>query len=310
MIEPDYFGCSGKLAFGETRRLAAVAGGADDVSDFSQMAFSGILITSIDRVHRCAGDWRRFARIALNHAFGDVICGRARPVQVMLSFEFGIDATVADHALCSEAFSLELSARGVPLGKCHSGRSPGVTAVTIATLAEANLPCRRSELSAGSIYLSRPIGAFKLHYLAEMGIEVDSPAALELLERPHDESFHQGPWSLMTDVSGHGLLGASAQTAEAHGIKIDLQLSALHAIAPEVLTVPVECLQNPMASYELPTGVLTDTAIILATARETAGPYLGFVEDSDAVRWQGKIPGILTGHYSRGQWKVDVTWTA
>src|SRR3546814_13062560 len=68
MIETDVFGCSAKLPFAETEALAA----AGDGGDFSILRCDGELATSIDRVHRCARDWGRFARIALNHAFGDV----------------------------------------------------------------------------------------------------------------------------------------------------------------------------------------------------------------------------------------------
>src|SRR3546814_8003750 len=64
MIEPDFFGCSAKLPFAETEALAA----AGDGGDFSILRCDGEIATSIDRVHRCARDWGRFARIALNPA--------------------------------------------------------------------------------------------------------------------------------------------------------------------------------------------------------------------------------------------------
>src|SRR3546814_7261883 len=115
--------------------------------------------TTLCRSHRCARDWGRFARIALNHAFGDVVCAGSAPLQVMLSFEFGVDAEGgADHAACSSAFADELTTRGIALGKCHSGRTSGVTAVTIAVI--AGRPARPTlSLRRGRIYLSRPIGA-------------------------------------------------------------------------------------------------------------------------------------------------------
>src|SRR3546814_2377723 len=72
--------------------------------------------TTLCRSHRCARDWGRFARIALNHAFGDVVCAGSAPLQVMLSFEFGVDAEGgADHAACSSAFADELTTRGIAL---------------------------------------------------------------------------------------------------------------------------------------------------------------------------------------------------
>src|SRR3546814_5575716 len=111
--------------------------------------------TTLCRSHRCARDWGRFARIALNHAFGDVVCAGSAPLQVMLSFEFGVDAEGgADHAACSSAFADELTTRGIALGKCNSGRTSGVTAVTIAVI--AGRPARPPlSLRRGRIYLSR-----------------------------------------------------------------------------------------------------------------------------------------------------------
>ena len=74
LICPDYFGCSGKLSFGETQRLARAVGNDQAGSDFSNISAVGEIVSSIDRVHRCTKEWDRFARIALNHAFGDVVC--------------------------------------------------------------------------------------------------------------------------------------------------------------------------------------------------------------------------------------------
>src|SRR3546814_4454793 len=86
--------------------------------DFSILRCDGEIATSIDRVHRCARDWGRFARIALNHAFGDVVCAGSAPLQVMLSFEFGVDAEGgADHAACSSASADELTTREI--GRAH-----------------------------------------------------------------------------------------------------------------------------------------------------------------------------------------------
>ena len=308
MIDPDFFGCSGKLSYEETRSLVAGVGRKTPGGDFSELASEGTVVTSIDRVHRCADDWDRFARIALNHAIGDVACAGAMPVQVMLSFEFGVDADDSEHAACSNAFARELAARNISLGKCHSSRSLGLTAVTIATLATS--PVRlRPQLCEGSLYLSRPLGAFKLHFLADMGAPIVANEALTLLEYPGDEAFHLVRWSLVTDVSGHGLLGAVAQVAETYGLEVDLRLSADHAISPEIFERPVDCLQNSMASYGIPLGDWDVPAVTLATLRETAGPFLGFAEDDPEGGSPTDRVGLRVGSYRRGEWKVGGAWS-
>ena len=306
MIDPDFFGCSGKLPYDETRRLAEAAGNGV-CGDFAHVACDGAMVASIDRIHRCARDWDVFARIALDHAFGDVLCAGADPVQAMLSFEFGLDADEADRMTCSAAFARELAVRGVQLGKCHSGLSAGVTAVTIAVLA-ARATRFGSVPKKGSLFLSRPIGALKLLYLSELGISVDHKGQARLPGRSGDGGFSKAPWALVIDVSGHGLLGAIAQAATEHRLSVDLALSNAHAASPEVLAVSVECLQNTPDSYDLPLHRFDPRAVALATLRETAGPFVGFLEEGLEVDPHA-IQGIRLGRYAAGDGRIGLTWT-
>lgn len=307
MIDPDFFGCSGKLSYQETRMLAAAGDRLSASSDFSEVTGVGRIVTSIDRIHRCARDWNRFARIALNHAFADVLCAGGAPIQVMLSFEFGIDAPVAERAECSSAFGRELTARGISLGKCHSSLGSGVTAVTVATLARAH-ESPQPLLRGGRIYLSRPLGAFKLHYLSEMGVEDFSPQVAEFLERDGSPTFHNAPWAMVTDVSGHGLLGAASQAAAVHDLDMELALSEASAVSPMVLAIAVDCLQNPAPSFGIELSGMDGRALALATLRETAGPFLGFAEGDDDP--DGKsLPGIQIGRYWKGSGGISISWT-
>jgi hydrogenase maturation factor len=308
MICPDFFGCSGKLSFSETQKLSFGAIGHASGGDFSSVAPLGPLATSIDRIHRCAPNWDGFARIALNHAFGDVICAGAKPVQAMLSFEFGPDTAEAEYADCSKAFARELAARGVALGKCHSGKTDGITAVTVATLA-ANPTRLTSQLESGSIYLSRPVGALKLHYLAQLQDASDKGDFQRLLENPVECKFQTSPWALMTDVSGHGLLGAVVQVAHEHNLDIEMVMSADHAISPEVLSREVECLHNPIESYGFSIVDVHPLAALLVTLRETAGPFLGFFEHR-SMDTESTVPGLFIGKYHLGDKKVSISWSA
>lgn len=307
MICPDFFGCSGKLTYRDTRKLASAASPNNVGRDFSSLTADGAIASSIDRVHRCAKDWDQFARIAINHAFGDVVCAGATPVQAMISFEFGIDVGDGEETLCSEAFARELAIRGVALGKCHSCRTETVTAVTIATLG-ANPTRLQAELETGHIYLSRKIGALKAKYLVEIGAEISAPEVPYLLEKPSDETFRGAGWTLLTDVSGHGMLGAVGQIAQAYNLKVELELGPDHAILPEVLLRPVECLQNSLNTYDVPLGSMHPSAEMLITLRETAGPFVGFLEGA-AVEC-GIETGILIGRYRKGETMVNVEWSS
>lgn len=304
LICPDFFGCSGKLSYRETRRLASAAAPGKGGGDFSCLAAEGVIVSSIDRVHRCAADWHQFARIAINHAFGDVICAGATPVQAMISFEFGIDVDDNDANLCSEAFARELETRGVALGKCHSCRTESATAVTIATLG-SNPSRLEPKLHTGNIYLSRKIGALKAKYLTEIGAQISDPDIPQLLEGPRDESFHDVPWTLLTDVSGHGLLGSVGQVAQRYDLEISLELGPDDAILPEMLSRPVECLQNPLDTYDMSLENIHPAAEMLVTLRETAGPFIGFIEYPVG---DGDNAGILIGRYRQGEAGVQVSW--
>lgn len=306
MICPEFFGCSSKLPYNETRNLAnASENGA--CGDFGHFGCDGEMVSSIDRVHRCARDWGVFARIALNHAFGDILCAGAVPVQAMLSFEFGVDADEADRKICSAAFAHELAMRSVQLGKCHSGLSDGVTAVTVAVIAARAIRLE-SCLREGTLFLSRPIGALKLLYLAELGMPAEINPLAEVPKPSDGIEFTIAPWSHMIDVSGHGLLGAVAQVAATHGLAFDLALSSAHAASADVLALPVECLQNPITSYDLPLAGFDPRAVDLATLRETAGPFVGFLENGQNVNVSA-IQGIPLGRYSLGNGRIDLTWT-
>ena len=225
----------------------------------------------------------------------------------MISFEFGIDAPNDEHIACSEAFARELARRSVLLGKCHSARTDGTTAVTISTLAAR--PSRlKPRLQQGKIYLSRPIGALKAQYLSELGVVIDQVDALRVLEWPEDEAFHSASWELLTDISGHGLLGALSQVAQNYRIEVNFGLSAVHAFSPEVLSWPVECLQNPLDSYNFPFDI-DPSAEVLATLRETAGPFLGFIENESVHSEVAAKLGKPIGQYHQGKCGVKISWT-
>lgn len=263
-------------------------------------------MTSIDRVHRCADEWGAFARIALNHVLGDIICGGAEPIQAMISYEFGVDASAEDRAKCSDAFAEELERRGIALGKCHSALNDGVSAVTIAVLGRNN-KVRRRNLSQGSIFLSRPLGAFKLHYLKQLGREISFPNPQQILEFEDHRTFLQKPWDMVTDVSGHGLLGAADSVGKAHKLALHLQFSKEIALSPEVMSEAVDCLENPVDSYGIPIECENEEALSIAMLRETAGPMLGFMETQHLSACD--LTGFVkVGEYGAGAPGTKLSW--
>ena len=102
-------------------------------------------------------------------------------------------------------------------------------------------------------------------------------------------------------------IGAHVFVTAKYRLAIELELSPALAIAPEVLSLSVDCLQNALSSYGIPVNGLTPDAETIATLRETAGPFLGFVEDADIPNLSA-FDSLRIGCYCRGEVGVGVSW--
>lgn len=307
MIDPDFFGCSGKLGFAETAEYRRTFGRVDSEYDYSTLPFTGMVSTSIDKVNRCSKDWRIFAEIALNHVLADLEVGFCTPRQILIAYEFGPDArTARDRAEAVAAFTKAISERQLILGKCHSAVSYGPTAVTVAALGE-NPMVAFAEPSSGTIILERPIGFFKLHYMNEMGLAADLGRFTKKLVRPRG-AIPNARWAGICDVSGHGLLGALLSMAEFASVDIRIKLSRKLAADPRVLDIPIQCLENPSDSYGKAIELVDSSALTLATVRETAGPLVGLLEGADEIYDNVIGTSAVIGEYRRGSGQVEIKW--
>ena len=309
MIDPDYFGCSGKLGFAETAEYRRAFGPIGSEHDYSTLPLNGVVATSIDKVSRCSEDWRTFAEIALNHVLADIEVGFFTPRQISIAYEFGPDAQKAsDRAKAVAAFATAISERQLMLGKSHSAVSYGPTAVTVAVLGDDPMAAF-AKPDSGSIILERPIGFFKLHYMNEMGLATDLGQFTENLMRPRGVIPYT-KWAGICDVSGHGLLGALLSMAEFASVDIRIDLSPILAADPRVLDVPIQCLENPAESYGKAIELVDPRALSLATLRETAGPLVGLLERANGVHDTfGASSARAIGEYQRGTGKVEINWT-
>ena len=82
MICPEFFGCSGKLTFSETRALAHGAGGP--LGDYSDVASNWV--ASIDRIGQCSLEMPVFAQVALTHVLRDLEAAAARYEMVIAKY--------------------------------------------------------------------------------------------------------------------------------------------------------------------------------------------------------------------------------
>ena len=310
LIDPDHFGCSSKLNYEETARYGRIGrNSATALADYSLIAGNPPLALSIDRLSRCATDWLVFAQIALNHVLADIEVGFATPEQVLIAYEFGPDAPdPADRGLAVAAFRAAVDGRELTLGKCHSSIGEGPTAVTIAVVGHVTSGAF-TEMSSGTVLIERPIGYFKLHYMAEMGLDDRLIGFTRALAGVPSRTFLEKGWAALCDVSGHGLLGSLLSLAERASIDIRIIASPALAADPRVLSIPVGCLENPRTSYDDGRVTIDERAWPLVSVRETAGPIVGLCEGAgpfgDAFD-TGRT--CVIGTYARGTGRLSVSW--
>lgn len=306
MIDPDYFGCSSKLGFSETKLIADAVKKSSPGGDFSLIDTQPRLALSIDRISRCSSDWSVFANVALSHAENDVLCARAEPRYVLFAFEFGPDAGESDRLRAAHAFAQEAERRGLSLGKCHSAIGLGPTAVTITVIGDGAKPAVTAP-NTGKIYISGPLGFSKLQYLAELGI-LDSVCCGQAAS--HRRSFVNAcDWSLLSDVSGHGLAGSLLHIASDHILDITVNLTSANIAADEVVSVEAGCLLNTRSSFDRQSLACDDRAWAVAGLKETAGPIIGLLDD----RMHDDLSIIMrnsinVGSFKLGTGKVNLSW--
>jgi hypothetical protein len=308
MIDPDFFGCSGKVDFVETAEYRRSLNNGDPAPDYSVIASEGVLALSVDKVSRCSEDWQTYAEIALNHVLADIQVGFADPTDLLIAYEFGPDAALREErAKAVFAFNKAAADRQLKIGKCHSAFSYGPTAVTISVLG-SKPTVTLSEAHSGAVVLERPLGYFKLHYMNVMGLAEDLAQFTTSLTRPRD-CIPRGGWAGICDISGHGLLGALLSLAETASIDMRIEVGARLAADPRVLEVPIQCLENSAASYGDAVALVDTRALQLATLRETAGPFVGLREGTGEIAdCFGNKTTRSIGTYRKGSGKVEVTW--
>src|SRR3546814_21116952 len=86
-----------------------------------------------------------------------------------------------------------------------------------------------------------------------------------------------------------------------HRINVEIALSDRLVLSTDVLATPVECLQNPAASFGRPLDGIDPRAVALATLRETAGPFVAFLEDGAGGAQEASRTGLEAGRYGPGR---------
>jgi hypothetical protein len=293
MICAETFGCSGKVSFSETRRLAEVAGLAL-LGNFSTIPECRLTL-SIDRVTRCTTDWLAFAKIAISHASRDVEVGLALPSHALACFEFGEDANAADRAALVQAFKQAAHLRNISIGKCHSTITTSeVTSLVIALAGQTFAQPVELE-STGLVWISGPLGYAKLLYLEGLKSEPNLEDLSDRLSRPIEIHSVAGHFSVMSDVSGHGLAGCLCDLAERLSLAINVALSPAEAASAAVIDVETSLLENDPDDF--PHGVLgiAEAAKRLSLLKETAGPIVGL---------SGNLPESTIGELRSSGWRV------
>jgi hypothetical protein len=307
MICPEFFGCSGKLTFSETRALAHAAEGP--LGDYSDVASNWV--ASIDRIGQCSLEMPVFAQVALTHVLRDLEAAAATAFHALVCYEFGDDASTDDRFQLVGSIAKAATARGIQIGKCHTVEIEGSTSIVICAIGKTRGKLRGLP-ETGIVWISHGLGASKLLYMRQIGTLADESDCLFKMTTPINlEAFSDRP-SVISDISGHGLAGSLVDMAERHGIKIDVELGPQFALAEPVLTEEMTLFENSSDSYGAILVAVDRDANTLAFIKETAGPLLVLTAELPlSIRDNVVAAGwAAIGSFVRGAPEVSISWRA
>lgn len=306
MICAEFFGCSGKLDFLATRELVTKAG-AKPLGDFS-ISRSGTVVMSIDRVAECSNNAQLFADIAVAHACRDLEAGFATPTDMLVCFEFEEGTGDQRQVEIVRAIMEAAKKRNIVIGKCHSVFVEGPTSLVFCVC--GNRQDISNALPAeGAVWLSHGLGAAKIQYMTEIGTFVGANPHYDKMINSIDTTMLTAKNCVLSDVSGHGLVGTLMDLAERCGISIEVTISPRTAIAREVITEEITLLANEPDAYG-PLVHFDERAKPLALLKETAGPLVALcVSEARQCQELSRAGWTQIGAFKRGQIGARIRWS-
>ena len=312
LLDPENVGCGRKLPHNDLAALQDYvvsqfpeAVKAEDSAIVAADPSVKVRAISIDRTVRFCSNVKTFVRASVHHACNDLIVSRAKPSLASVSFGFSSeDIDARRHFDVTHQMVAALSELDVRIGKLHSFID-SETNVTVCVEGVVQASAQRIA-NGGTIFLSKPLGALKAIYLAEIGHRVHRlDAAVQAITTtssaflPIINEFAVGA----TDVSGFGLLHAAEQYCSWHHMRGKVDLDKLPSIDPYVSAVEVECLDRGLGyEYRLVDIQTSHESKRLEFLSEVNGPLLIFVPSEHETSFRKAAPEDIT-HI--GEWRRD-----
>jgi hypothetical protein len=312
ILDPENLGCGRKLPHTDLAALQDYV--ASNFPTVVRSQDSAIVPTeysaatrasSIDRTVRFCSDVKTFVRAAIHHACNDLVASRARPSLASISLGFSSEDVVSrNHFSVTHEIVEVLSEDRITVGKLHSFID---TETNLTVNVEGGVESSTVRIaSEGSIYLSKPLGALKAIYLAEIGHQVagielaaDLVASASMPLLPIIQKFAVGA----TDVSGFGLLHAVEQYFSWHHMRGKIELGSVPVVDPVVKSIDVDCLDRGYGyQYRLVDAGVNDGGSNVGVLSEINGPLLIFVASEDELGFQKYAPDRVT---RIGEWRRD-----
>jgi hypothetical protein len=286
VLDPENIGCGRKLPYGTllelqeyvSSRFPAVAKWQDSAIEQS-FALDVKRAASIDRTIRFCSDDRTFVRAAIFHACNDVLVAMARPYFASISIGFAAqDLDERRHIAVTHQIFETLLGLNMTVGKLHSFMDQETNLTVSVHGAIEFTPFYPS--TKGAIYVSKPIGALKAIYLANVGYSITQLQEAIRVIGANATSLIDiiGPLKIgATDISGFGLIHAADQYMRSQGIAGEISLSDVPVVDSCVHDVAVECL-NRGAGYKSASVKIGDgDRGSVGDLSEVNGPFLLFV---------------------------------
>jgi hypothetical protein len=312
VLDPENIGCGRKLPHTDLAALQDYIAShfpeavkAEDSAIVPSDPTTKTRAISIDRTVRFCSNIKTFVRASIHHACNDLIVSRAKPFLASVSFGFSAaDVGAREHFDVTHQVVAALSELDIRIGKLHSFID-GETNVTVC-VEGAVQGAAQQIANEGAIFLSKPLGALKAIYLAEIGHRVHKlDDAVQAITTPSTaflpiiSEFAVGA----TDVSGFGLLHAIEQYCSWHHMRGKIELDKLPTIDPIVTSVEVECLDRGLGyEYRLIDTKNSQEGKRLEFLSEINGPLLIFVPKEHESFFRKSAPEEVT---KIGEWGRD-----
>lgn len=296
-MDPRKVGCGTKIGFESLTKVRDLAG-LGHFDDATPFECGGVSVTqTIDTIGRFCQSETAFVETSVQHCINDLVAVGSRAEALAASITYGPEyETDTEMAGLVRKLLLACAARNIQLTNLHS-LAGNYSSLTLSAIGPK---CEREDIGlTGPIFLSRPIGNFKMGVLREA--EAINGSLWFAAARANPLSRKPTGVQIMTDVTGFGLAGSLLAVARRLGLRCDVALTREHAVDPDVVGLPFQCMTEDLRN-EIGLSFNNERARQIGSCRELCGPFIMLAEHGtslESIRKTGAPAALQIGKFVR-----------